>query len=193
MPLLSAWPALPATAPPGRHPDAGRGLRSGGGLDGLQNDAGYDAGVRDHGQVRCLHFGDVGVCVLGHGQLQRRRDGVVRLSGMIRAAMATPSAGIMRRSLARRPVRAVLTVISFSGGCPASVRSPWKGVKRKPPVPTVRHETRSGYQEHYCTSAITIEIKFVKNLWTGWLMSSTGGQDGSGAYRYARTIPVVRA
>jgi hypothetical protein len=36
------------------------------------------SGVGDHGQVRCLHFGDVGVRVLGHGQLQRRRDGVVR-------------------------------------------------------------------------------------------------------------------
>ena len=28
-------------------------------MDGLQDDAGHDAGVRDHGQVRGVHFGDV--------------------------------------------------------------------------------------------------------------------------------------
>src|SRR5580692_6209089 len=50
---------------------------SGGGVDGLQDDAGHDAGVGDHRQVRGLHFGDVGVRVLIHGQLQRQRDGVV--------------------------------------------------------------------------------------------------------------------
>jgi hypothetical protein len=55
-----------------------RAQRSGGRLEGLQNDAGHDTGVRDHGQVRGGYFGDVSMCVLGHGQLQRRRDGVVR-------------------------------------------------------------------------------------------------------------------
>ena len=46
-------------------------------MDGLQDDAGHGAGVGDHGQVRGVHLGDVGVRVLGHSQLQCRRDGVV--------------------------------------------------------------------------------------------------------------------
>jgi hypothetical protein len=41
--------------------------------DGLQDDAGHDAGVGDHGQVRGVHFGDTGVRVLVHGQLERQR------------------------------------------------------------------------------------------------------------------------
>jgi hypothetical protein len=49
----------------------------GGGVDGLQDHVRDDAGVGDHGEVRGVHFGDVGVRLLGHGQLQRRRTGVV--------------------------------------------------------------------------------------------------------------------
>src|SRR5690349_1724437 len=46
--MMSGWPCV-----------------SGGGPGGLQDDAGHDAGVGDHRQVRGAHFGDVGVRVLG--------------------------------------------------------------------------------------------------------------------------------
>src|SRR5580700_7510487 len=60
------------------------------------------------------------------------RAEAVWLSGMIRAAVATSNAGIMRRSLVRRAVRMMFTVISSSGECRASVRSHRKALKKVP-------------------------------------------------------------
>src|SRR5271163_1277152 len=45
------------------------------------------------------------------------------LKGIIRAALATARAGMMRRSLACCAARAIFTVVSFSGECRACVRS----------------------------------------------------------------------
>src|SRR5260370_6758386 len=74
------------------------------------------------------------------------------LKGMIRAAVATARAGMMRRSLACCAARAMFTVISFSGECRASVRSHGEALTGKSPVSTVWQETGSGYPQRHCTS-----------------------------------------
>src|ERR1700685_839888 len=79
------------------------------------------------------------------------RAEAVWLSGMIRAAVATSNAGIMRRSLARRAVRMMFTVISSSGECRASVRSHRKALKQSP-VLTIWPGLTAGYPGRYCTS-----------------------------------------
>src|ERR1700751_3797870 len=68
------------------------------------------------------------------------------LRGMIRAAMARARAGMMRRSLAWRAARAVVTVSCSSG----DAERPFgriRGVNRQVPVSTVRQKTTVGYPQ----------------------------------------------
>src|ERR1700730_2304361 len=76
----------------------------------------------------------------------------VWLRGMIRAAMAKASAGIMRRSLARRAVRAMITVISFSGGAQRPFGRIGKALRESPLFRLCGRKLAAGYPERYCTS-----------------------------------------
>ena len=62
--------ALAAPREPVRRPSTG----SAGGLGGLDDDAGHDAWVGDHGQARGVDLGDVGVRAVGHEQLLGRGE-----------------------------------------------------------------------------------------------------------------------
>src|ERR1700722_3757611 len=69
----AAFPAMPVRPGDGL---AGRAWLAGG-VDGLEDDVGDDAGIENHGHVRCFDRGDVGVGPLGHEHELGRRDGVV--------------------------------------------------------------------------------------------------------------------
>src|ERR1700722_19613001 len=73
------------------------------------------------------------------------------LTETTRAAMATASAGMMRRNLAWRAVRAMFTVSSLSG----DAGRPFgriRGDNRRFPASTLRQETSVGYPQRHCSS-----------------------------------------
>src|SRR5579859_7346603 len=73
------------------------------------------------------------------------------LRGMIRAAMATARAGMMRRGLAWRAARAMFTVSSLSGDAERAFGR-MRGVNRQVPDSTVPQETIVGYPQRHCSS-----------------------------------------
>src|SRR5580698_8804651 len=89
-------------------------------------------------------------------------DAAVWLRGIIMAAMAVTSAGITRRSLARRAVRAMIIAILLFRGCRASVSAAWKGVKGKPLFRLCGGKLLPGIRSVTALLSMSIENKFAR-------------------------------
>jgi hypothetical protein len=70
---------------------------------------------------------------------------------MIKAATATTRAEIVRRSLARRPVRAMFTVISLPGNAQRPFGRIGKALEESPLFRLCGRKLATGYPERYCT------------------------------------------
>jgi hypothetical protein len=86
---------------------------------------------------------------------------------MIRATMATARPEIMRRRLARRPVRAMFTVISFSGDAQRPFGRIGKALKKIPCSDCAAGDWQRGIRSVTALLPTTAEPKIARTLRAG--------------------------